>query len=180
MAVRFGWWCTRRNHRKLNLQYTCWLHVFLFVQNYQRYPIRVLLEENGIEATGDLTTFSSIGEPGAIASLIIARREKDAANQGPRVLSSVSLSPDGKSLSFRLRTEIEVQKPELLLEQYGVSELFRITVAKATLSSNDGNVMAVFASGLEQDFLNGVDGPALQDSVDSFIATDQSGNTSQS
>ena len=89
-------------------------------------------------------------------------------------MESVKVSPDGKELSFKLTTEIEVQKPELLLEQYGVSKLFRITVAKATLNSNDGNIMAVFASALEQDFNNGVDGPALQESVDSFVATAQS------
>jgi hypothetical protein len=76
-------------------------------------------------------------------------------------------------LNFQLRTEIEVQKPELLMEQYGVSELFRITSAKASLQSNDGNLMAVFASALEQDY-KGPDGIALQETVDSFIALDQS------
>ena len=59
------------------------------------------------------------------------------------------------------------------MEEIGVSELFRNTVAKATLTSNDGQMMAVFASALDQDF-NGPDGVALQKAVDSFIATDQS------
>jgi len=137
----------------------------------ERFPTRVLLEENGIEATGDLGTFPAIGEARAVASLIVARREKDAANQGARVLESVEVSPDGKTLSFRLKTEIDVQKPELLLEQTGVSRLFRVTVAKATLDAGDGNIMAIFASALEQDFANGVDGPALEDTVRSFAAT---------
>ena len=66
-----------------------------------------------------------------------------------------------------------VQKPELLMEELGVSELFRTTVAKATLTSNDGNMMAVFASALDQDFA-GADGVALQKAVDSFVATNQS------
>ena len=57
----------------------------------------------------------------------------------------------------------------------GVSELFRTTVAKATLASNDGQMMAVFASALDQDYA-GPDGPALRKAVDSFLATDQSGN----
>ena len=95
-------------------------------------------------------------------------REKETQNQLARVLDSVNVSPDGKTLSFRIRTEIDVQKPELLLEQTGVSQLFRVTVAKATLNSNDGNIMAVFASALEQDFKNGQDGSALEDTVQSF------------
>lgn len=102
------------------------------------------MEENGIEPIGDLTSFPAIGDANAIASLIIIRREKETQNQGSRKLEDVTVSPDGKELSFRLRTEIEVQKPELLLEQYGVSELYRITVAKATLNSNDGNLMGKF------------------------------------
>merc|ERR1712176_1413473 len=103
----------------------------------ERFPTRALLEENNIEPTGDLSTFPSIGNAKAVANLIILRREKDAQNQGDKVLDSVEVTPDGKELSFRLKQEIEVQKPELLLEQEGVSQLFRITVAKATLNSND-------------------------------------------
>jgi len=136
----------------------------------ERFPTRVLLEENGIQASGDLSTFPAIGDAKAVASLIILRREKDAQNQGARVLDSVNVSPDGKTLSFRLKTEIDVQKPELLLEEMGVSQLFRVTIAKATLDSNDGNIMAIFASALEQDFTNGLDGPALEDTVQSFQA----------
>jgi hypothetical protein len=141
----------------------------------ERFPTRVLLEENGVTVSEgtDLSTFPAIGEAKAVASLIVLRREKETQNQGAKVLDSISVSPDGKELSFRLKTEIEVQKPELLMEQYGVSELFRITLAKATLDSNDGNIMAVFASALEQDFNNGVDGPALEATVKSFQALPQ-------
>lgn len=88
-------------------------------------------------------------------------------------MDNVKVSPDAKELTFRLRTEIEVQKPDLLMEQFGVSQLFRITVAKATLNSNDGNIMVIFASALEGDFTNGADGPALEDTVHSFVATNQ-------
>ncbi len=137
----------------------------------ERFPTRVLLEENGVEATGDLTTFPAIGDARAVAELIVSRREREAQQQrGNRVLDMVQVTPNGKELTFRLTTEIDVQKPDLLLEQYGVSRLFRVTVAKATLDSNDGNIMAVFASALEQDFDNGVDGPALEDTVKSFRA----------
>ena len=115
----------------------------------------------------------SIGKPEAVANLLVLRREKDNTNQLSKSLSDVKVSEDGKELTFRLRTEIEVQKPELLMEQMGVSQLFRITVAKATLKSNDGNIMAIFASALEQDFNNGLDGPALEDTVRSFVAIEQ-------
>lgn len=143
-----------------------------------RFPIRNLLEEEGYEATGDLAQFKSIGDPVAIATLLLRRREKDKpGTQNTAVLNrdSVALSPDGKTLTFSLKQEISVQKPELLMEQMGVSELFRTTVGKATLSSNDGQLLAVFASALDQDFA-GPDGAALKKSVDSFLATDQSAN----
>jgi len=142
----------------------------------ERFPVQNLLEDEGYNPTGDLSTFTSIGDPTAIATLLLRRREKDKpGTQGPALLNSdsVALSSDGKTLTFSLRQEINVQKPELLLEQEGISELFRTTLAKATLTSNDGQMMAVFASALDQDFA-GPDGVALRKSVESFLATDQS------
>jgi hypothetical protein len=140
------------------------------------FPTRVLLEENGIEAIGSLSTFPDLGEPAAIANLLNMRREKDKPGMSNTQIipGSLFISPDGKVLRFKLKLEIDVQKPELLMEEFGISELFRITTVKATLRSNDGNLMAVFASALEQDFM-GPDGVALQESVNSFEATDRSG-----
>eukprot|EP00550_Attheya_septentrionalis_P006437 CAMPEP_0198284262 /NCGR_PEP_ID=MMETSP1449-20131203/3758_1 /TAXON_ID=420275 /ORGANISM="Attheya septentrionalis, Strain CCMP2084" /LENGTH=339 /DNA_ID=CAMNT_0043981253 /DNA_START=236 /DNA_END=1255 /DNA_ORIENTATION=+ len=142
----------------------------------ERFPVTVLLEEAGliVKEGEDLSTFSRIGKPEAIANLINMRREKDKTKQTKTELVSASF-PSPKELIFELKTEIDVQKPELLMEQYGVDRLFRITVAKATLDSNDGNLMAVFASALEQDFKS-PDGVALRQTVDSFLATDQSTN----
>lgn len=85
---------------------------------------------------------------------------------------SVVLSDDRKELFFRVKTEIDVQKPELLMEMYGVDRLFRITEAKASLRSADGNILAVYASALETDF-NGPDGAALIETVNSFRATER-------
>lgn len=145
----------------------------------ERFPTRVLLEENGIEASGKLDTFPDLGEPSAVASLLAARRDKDKPGMSSTQLLSDSLfiSPDGKELRFMLKTEIDVQKPELLMESYGVSQLFRITTAKASLRSNDGQMLAVFASALEKDFM-GPDGVGLQESVNSFEATDRSSEES--
>lgn len=139
------------------------------------FPTRVLLEENGIQATGSLSTIPDLGTPSAVANLIILRREKDKPGTKSTALvpNSVYVSPDGKDLFFKLKTDIDVQKPELLMEQTGVSTLARITSAKASLRSNDGKMMAVFASALEQDF-NGPDGVALQEAVTTFTAIDQS------
>ena len=142
------------------------------------FPTRVLLEEAGIKATGDLSTFPKLGEPAAIANLINQRRERDKPGNLSRTkLESVDVSPDGLQLLFTLRQELEVQKPELLLEQYGVSQLFRITNAKASLASHDGNIMAVFASALQQDYDAG-DGEALRNVVASFTVMNQSTNNS--
>ena len=76
-------------------------------------------------------------------------------------------------LQFALRSQIDVQKPDELFKQMGVYELYRDSLCKATLESEDGNMLAVFASALEQDF-EGPDGVALRQSVDSFRALKQS------
>lgn len=95
-----------------------------------------------------------------------------SVSKSPIVPNSLSISPDGRELSFTLKTNIEVQKPDLLMEQTGVSVLNRITAAKVSLRSNDGFIMAVFASALESDW-QGQDGKALQDAVSSFDVIDQ-------
>ena len=141
----------------------------------ERFPVRAMLEDEGYQPSGDLSTFNSLGEPVAVATLLVRRREKDKpGTQNTAILDrqSVVLSPDAKTMTFSLRQQINVEKPELLMEQEGISELYRTTLAKATLSSNDGQMMAVFASALDQDF-KGPDGYALQKAIDSFVATDQ-------
>eukprot|EP00970_Alexandrium_tamarense_P008518 scaffold1625_cov192-Alexandrium_tamarense.AAC.37 len=145
----------------------------------ERFPTRAMLEDEGYQPSGDLTTFTSIGDPTAIATLLLRRREKDKpGTQNTALLDkdSVSLSTDGTTLTFSLRQQINVEKPELLMEEMGVSELFRTTLCKATLASNDGQMMAVFASALDQDYA-GPDGAALRKAVDSFTATDQSASS---
>jgi hypothetical protein len=147
------------------------------------FPARVLLEEYGIEATGSLKTFPDIGEPLTIANLIAIRRDREkpvasssngnAASKNPVLPNSLSISPDGRELTFTMKTNIDVQKPDLLMEQSGISVLNRITAAKVSLRSNDGYIMAVFASALESDW-QGIDGKALQDAVSSFEVVDQS------
>jgi hypothetical protein len=152
----------------------CFFSLFCVSQLFVSFPVAALLEEAGIEPTGDLSTFPGLGEPAAIATLINQRREKDKpGSMKTNILpESLALSEDGLTLYFSLKTEIEVQKPELLMESYGVSQLFRMTVAKASLASKDGNMMVVFASALEQDY-NGPDGAALRDAVASFTVLDQ-------
>ena len=139
------------------------------------FPTRALLEDEGIDATGDLSTFEKLGKPLFVAKLLTLRREKDKTGQTKTEIipESVRVSDDSKSLYFELRTEVEVQKPELLMEQMGVSELVRVTLAKAELRSNNEQMMVVYASALDLDF-NKEDGPALREVIDSFVAVDQS------
>merc|ERR1712071_274377 len=153
------------------------------VVDIERYPIRVLLEDEGIAPVGDLSTFCpGVGNnPKVVAELITLHRDKERQMQQSAKSrldpDSLALSADGKTLTFTLTNEIDVQKPELLMEQFGIDRLIRITLVKATLNSNDGNLMAIFASALEQDY-KGPDGPALQQSIDSFVVTDQSTQSS--
>ena len=138
----------------------------------ERFPTKLLLEEYGIDATGDLDHFSSLGNAKSIANLINLRRDRDKPNGAAKItdIESASYSQNDKILTFTMKQEIDVQKPELLMETYGVDRLFRITTAKASLEATDGNMMAVFASALESDF-NGPDGAALKQVVDSFVVT---------
>jgi hypothetical protein len=143
----------------------------------ERFPVKALLEEEGIDSSGDLSTFTSIGKPEAVANLITRRRDRDnkrgQQQTQTEILPSVTVSPDDKTLMFTLRTTIEVMKPDLLLEQTGASQLVRVTLAKATLQSNDGQLMVIFASALQRDF-DGPDGDALKEVVSSFTVLDQS------
>ena len=144
------------------------------------------MEENGIDPTaggGDstissITTFPDLGESSTIATLIMMRREKEKqtgqlSTTTQLVRDSIRLTEDGTELYYQLRTIIPVQKPELLLEQTGQSELVRITIVKSSLQSKDGNLMTIYASALQDDYYNSQDGSLLQQTVNSFQPTNQ-------
>lgn len=159
------------------------------VVSVEYFPVKFLLQDFGIDAgTGRFQTIGEIGEPAAVANLIALRRDKDRSGaMATKIIpNTVTVSSDGRELAFQLKTSVPVQKPELLLEQYGVSELLRITAAKASLladpqqrpqQSGDNSIadddlvmmMVVFASALETDW-KGPDGVALQETVQSFRA----------
>jgi len=81
----------------------------------ERFPISAMLEDEGYQPSGDLSTFTGLGDPVAVATLLIRRREKDKpGTQNEAVLdrNSVVVSPDSKTMTFSLRQQINVQKPE--------------------------------------------------------------------
>lgn len=135
----------------------------------ERFPTEILLLDNGIEPIGELTSITDIGDSRAVANLLALKRdrEKDGAMNTKVVADSVTMSDDKDELTFMLRTKIDVQRPELLMEQAGVSELYRITAGKASLQAGEGLMMVVYASALEADW-KGPDGAALQEVVKSF------------
>lgn len=140
----------------------------------ERFPTAAFLEEEaGVEVRpgdDDLSTFPKLGEPLAVARLLSQRRERQSGGSAAGVTEvlkdAVRVSDDGETLTFQLRTVVSAQKPELLMEQMGVSELVRTTTAKASLAANDGNLMVCYASGLDVNAAD--DGPVLADVVDSF------------
>ena len=111
----------------------------------ERFPMKTLLEEAGIASSGDLSNFPSISIDAAkMAELLNTRREKErgaSANARSIVQPSSASFISDTELRFRLRADIDVQKPELLMEQEGVSELIRYTDAKALLTKS-GEVRA--------------------------------------
>lgn len=134
------------------------------------------MEENGIAATGNLSTVAGLGTPAAVAKLIAAHRDVAAAAASPSGSTtyqvdpeSIRVSPDEREISFVLSTRIDVQKPELLLEQMGVSELYRFTAVRALILPPDDDpfMMAIFGSALQQDWL-GPDGTAIRTAVQSL------------
>ncbi|GMH62370.1 hypothetical protein TrRE_jg12110, partial [Triparma retinervis] len=122
----------------------------------ERFPTKTLLEEAGIASSGDLSTFPSISINAAkLADLLNARREKErgASAKARSVVqpSSASFVSDTE-LRFRLRADIDVQKPELLMEQEGVSELIRYTDAKALLTKSGESHHAALQSAGKRPF----------------------------
>lgn len=138
------------------------------------FPTRTLLEDEGIDASGDLSSFDKLGQPFFLVNLLMLRREKEKPGQTKTVVvkDSVRMSEDKKSLYFELRSDVDVQKPELLMEQMGVSELHRITLGRAELRSGNGQMMVCYASALDIDYDKG-DGAALREVIDSFVAFEQ-------
>jgi len=52
-------------------------------------------------------------------------------------------------------TPIAVQRPDVLMETQGLTELRRITTTRAILVPESKQIMIVWASALEQDWVNG-------------------------
>lgn len=138
----------------------------------ERFPVRRLLSDAGISDAGisdagDLSTFSGIKKPAnKIAELRNARREKERGGQGRSRTNVLAGSdfPDDKTVRFSLRTEVEVQKPDLLLEQMGSAELIRFTLAKGVIK--DDQLYVFYGSALKKWWDEG-DEAALQKALDS-------------
>ena len=135
----------------------------------ERFPVKSLLDEAGIASGGDLTTFGGIGIGAEkLAELLNLRRERERNNSKARTLvvkGSPVLEESEGTLKFQLRSDIDVQKPELLLEQEGVSELVRFTDAKAVLKR--GEMYVIYAGALQQ--YQKSEGEALREAVSSFV-----------
>jgi len=136
----------------------------------ERFPVKSLLDEAGIASGGDLTSFRGLGIGAEkLAELLNLRREKERNNSKARtlVMKEGGNTPmlENETLRFQLRSDIDVQKPELLLEQEGVSELVRFTDAKALIKK--GEMYVIYGGALRQ-FYEKEEGEALKDAVASF------------
>ena len=138
----------------------------------ERIPVKALLEEAGIDSSGDLASFDAIGiDAGKMAELLNARREKEKGSAKARTIvvsKTPAFAAGGRTrlLTFQLRTDIDVQKPELLMEQEGVSELVRFTDAKATINGK-GDMLVIYAGALNQ-YYQKEEGAMLRESVRTF------------
>jgi hypothetical protein len=128
-----------------------------------------LLADIGVLPTGDFSTWESIGSAKAIADLLAANRDGDAKQRGGLAskVDPASVAVSGRSLSFLTVTSVAVQRPDKLLEAQGVSELRRITRARADLR-RDGTLLVLWASALEQDWKAGA-ASSLGSVVDSLV-----------
>jgi len=153
------------------------------IVSVDRFTTASFLEEEGgvriVDKTiDDLSSFDKIGNTQTIANYIILRRNKEQQQINTNALAkpeNITLSPDNKTLIFEYSTRINVQKPDLLKEQIGVDELFRITLVKIDLHSNDGFMNVCYASALQTEFYT-EDGVLLRDAVDSFEVFEQVSN----
>ncbi|CAM9148557.1 unnamed protein product [Choristocarpus tenellus] len=114
-----------------------------------------LLSEAGLPAFGDFATWESLGTAQKAADLLKFRRDQDAAGnlkkESEVIPSTVSLK--GDTLEFMMRSQIPVQRPDLLLQDQGVSELFRNTYVKAIMRG-DGTFAVIWSGALSTDWNN--------------------------
>lgn len=117
-----------------------------------------LLADIGVLPTGDFSTWEAIGSAKAVADLLAANRDGDAKQRGGLAskVDPASVAVAGRTLSFRTVASVAVQRPDKLLEAQGVSELRRLTRARADLRG-DGTALVLWASALEQDWNAGAD-----------------------
>ena len=74
----------------------------------ERIPVKTLLDEAGIDSSGDLSSFSSIGiDAKKMAELLNARREKEKGNAKARTIvlaqTPTYTSESPTSLTFQVR-----------------------------------------------------------------------------
>jgi hypothetical protein len=136
----------------------------------QIVSIPQLLADIGVLPTGDLSTWEAIGSAKAIADLLTSNRDGDAKQRGGLAskVDPASVAINGRTLSFRTAATIAVQRPDKLLETQGISELRRITRARAEIR-RDGTALVLWASALEQDWNKGASA-VLNAVADSLIA----------
>ena len=140
----------------------------------EQFPTANLFTDRLLTPPSDLSTFSTIGLTAkGIAELLNSRREAErAAGSSQRTAPATDPAPsfvgdDSLTLNFALRTDILVKDPVLLLKQTGVSELVRLTVAKAVIKGDQ--MCVVYASALREQ-MEGEGGDGLRRAVESFEA----------
>lgn len=127
------------------------------IVSVQRLSIEQLLADVGVVPTGDLGSWPAIGKPQKVAELLASFRDNDSKqNNGlPSKVARGSVAQEEDDLTFSIITPIAVQRPDKLMEQEGLTELRRITTVRAVLLPDSKQVMVVWASALEQDWVNG-------------------------
>ena len=111
-----------------------------------------LLADIGVLPSGDFSTWKAIGNPKVVADLLAANRDGDVKLRGGLAskVDSASVTVSDRTLSFTTVASIAVQRPDKLLESQGISELRRITRARAELRRDD-TVLVLWASALEEE-----------------------------
>lgn len=127
------------------------------IVSIQRLSIEQLLKDVGVLPTGDLSTWQAIGTPQKVAQLLASFRDGDSKQSSgiPSKLAKGSAVQSEDDLTFSIITPIAVQRPDELMQQQGLTELRRITSVRAVLQPDTKEVMIVWASALEQDWVNG-------------------------
>ena len=120
----------------------------------EKFPLGDLLKLEGVMdnnlSSGSIKGWEDVATASKLVELLKKYREKDSKSAtGTKSTidkESLSLSQDGKLLSYTITTNVPVQKPDLLFDSTGEFEIVRLSRGNAYLDPASLNIIVLYVS----------------------------------